>query len=77
MSHRLHTVAAAVALTAVTTAQAFALTTSQVAFTAPHHPQLQISCYTRVFFSPTSSQIFSRRCDGGEKPGSVKVIYHG
>lgn len=77
MSHRLHTLAAAAALTALTTAQAFALTSSQIAFTPTHHPQLQISCYTRVFFSPTSSQILSRRCDSGEKPGSVKVIYHG
>ena len=76
MSHRLHTLAAAVALTVLTTAQAFALTTSQIAFTSPY-PQLQITCFTRVFVSPTSSQIYSRRCDSGEKPGSFKVIYHG
>ena len=76
MSSRLHHVAAAFALTALTTAQAFALTTSQIAFT-PQYPQLQITCFTRVFFSPTSSQVYSRKCDSGEKPGSVKVIYHG
>ena len=76
MSNRIHQVAAAFALTALTTAQAFALTTSQIAFT-PQYPQLKISCYTRIFFTSTSSTLQARACQAGEKPGSVKVVYVG
>ena len=77
MSHRFHHIAAAVALTVLTSAQAFALTTSQIAFT-PQYPQLKISsCFTRIFFTSTSYSTQARACDAGEKPGSVKVIYVG
>jgi hypothetical protein len=77
MSNRVHQVAAALALSALTTAQAFALTTSQIAF-APQQPQLKItSCFTRYFFNSTSSATSARACDAGEKPGTVKVVYVG
>lgn len=76
MSNRIHQVAAALALTALTTAQALALTTSQIAFT-PQYSQLQITCYTRVHFSNTQVQTYTRKCDSGEKPLSVKDIYVG
>ena len=74
MSHRIHTVVAALALTALTAAEAFALTTSQIAFT-PKYPQLQITCYTRITFSNGYVMYSTRKCDSGEKPLSVKDVF--
>ena len=74
MSHRILTAVAALALTALTAAEAFALTTSQIAFT-PKYPQLQITCYTRLIFSNGFVQYSPRRCDAGEKPLSVRDLY--
>ena len=74
MSVRLHNVAAALALTALTTAQAMAFTSSQIAFT-PQYPQLQITCYTRIIFSNGYVKYSARKCNTCEKPLSVRDLY--
>lgn len=74
MSNRIHQVAAALALTALTTAQAMAFTTSQIAYT-PQYPQLQITCYNKFTFSNGYVQYTARKCDSGEKPLSVKSYF--
>ena len=76
MLTRFHRFAVPVALTLLTATQALGATFGQIVYT-PTNPLLQIHCYTRVFFTSTNSQIFSRKCDAGEKPGSVKVTYVG
>ena len=77
MTNRIHQAAAALALTALSMTQAFALTTSQIAFT-PQSPSLKItSCFTRYFLTPTSSATYARACESGERAGSIKVVYVG
>ena len=77
MSNRIRNIAVPLALALLTTTQAFAATFGSIVYTAPKYPQLHFTCYTRVFFSSTESRLFSRQCDAGEKPGSVKVNYVG
>ncbi len=69
-------IAAPVALSLLATAQSFAANFGTILYT-PQHPQLQLTCYTRVHFTATNSQLYSRKCDSGEKPLSVKDIYVG
>ena len=75
MSHRFHHLAAAAALTALTTAQALAATFGTITYMA-QYPELQTTaCFTRYFFTSTSTATYARRCDAGEKSGTVRVVY--
>ena len=77
MSHRIHQAAAAVTLTALTTAQAFALTL--VGIPAPNVPRFEV-CYVRVYTWGSGglvSATFPRICASGEKPGAVTSSYQG
>ena len=74
MSSRINAVAA-LALTALTTAQALAFTPSQIAFTPPYDPRIKITCYTKFQFTATQFVYSERRCDAGERPLSVKVVW--
>ena len=69
-------IAAPIALSLLTATQALAVTFGTILYT-PQYPQLQLTCYTRVHFTATNSQLYSRKCDAGEKPLSVKDIYVG
>jgi len=78
MSHRIRRFAAPLALTILAATQALTATAATIAFTPPQLPHLSVLCFTRVLFAPgTTGQTFSRRCDAGEKPGSVRTIYVG
>ena len=74
---RFANIAAPVALSLMTATQALAATFGSIAYTVPTHPQLQITCYTRIHFTNTNVQLVARKCDSGEKPLSVKEIYVG
>ena len=77
MANRIHHIAATVALTVLTAAQAFAGTLGTTTFTS-QTPQLQITaCFTRYFVTPTSSFTQARYCSPGEKAGTIKVVYVG
>ena len=75
MTFRFHHLAAAAALTALTAAQALAATFGTITYKA-EYPQLQTTaCFTRYFFTSTSTAIYARRCDSGEISGTVRVVY--
>ena len=71
MSSRFHHAVAALALTALTTAHALAVTPSQIAFTPPYDPRIRITCYTKLYFTATSFIIYERKCNAGERPLSM------
>ena len=77
MSSRVHHFAAAAALSALTATQALAATfgTPDLKITTIT-PKINL-CFTRVFFTPTNSQLLTRQCAPGEPAGSVKVSYVG
>ena len=74
---RLANIAAPIALTLLTATQALAATFGSIGAPVSQLPHLQISCYTRIHTTATNSQFVARRCNAGERPGSVTDIYVG